>query len=58
MVTQRDANESVTHLEQLVRLIDDVERLKRDPIARRVVLERLKQEIQATQEASRPYPAI
>jgi len=56
MAAPQESNESAARLEHLVQLIDDLERLKRDPVARRRVLERLNQEIQASKQAPRPYP--
>jgi hypothetical protein len=50
-----DQDPTVARLERLLKLIDDLKRL-RDPSAQRAIMERMRQEIRAAKEALKPLP--
>jgi len=47
MTPAQKPDESVLRLERILALIDEIARLKRDPKARRIAVERMQQEVNA-----------
>ena len=47
MTPASEQNESVLRLERIIALIDDLDRLKGDPKARQVAIERMQKELHA-----------
>jgi len=45
-------DESETRLERIVALIDELDRLKRDPKARQIAIEKMHKEVEAAKQAA------
>ena len=52
MPLAQDPDESAMRLERIVALIDDLDRLKRDPKARQVAIEQMQKEVEAAKRAA------
>jgi hypothetical protein len=51
MTPAQKPDESATRLERIIALIDDLDRLKRDPKARQVAIREMKKEVEAAKHA-------
>ena len=52
MPLAQNPDESSLRLERILALIDDVDRLKRDPKARQVAIEQMHKEVEAAKQAA------
>ena len=52
MPLAQNATESEMRLERILTLIDDLERLKRDPKARQIAIEKMQKEVEAAKQAA------
>jgi hypothetical protein len=52
MPPAQNPDDSTMRLERIIALIDDLDRLKRDPKARQIAIERMKKEVAAAKQAA------